>query len=180
VSPKFGDGFRYSVRPNEIRAEIAARDAVPKGGALFATPRVERMPRALPFVFLFATSSLFLACGDNDRASGEVTIATSFAPGNNCPTISWAVAAPAQTSVGGSIGVAASASDPDPGDVLHYSWTPADAFANPGLPTTTYLCSSAGPKTLRLEVSDQQRPSPCVSTATLRITCVTARSGPAL
>ena len=138
------------------------------------------MPRIFTSGFLLATASLLLSCGDNDRASGEVVIATNFAPANDCPSISGAVAAPAQTSVGSSIGVTAGASDPDPGDVLGYSWSPPEAFANPGLPATSYLCSSAGPKTLSLSVSDHHRPTPCVSTATLRITCLAAKPGPGL
>ena len=138
------------------------------------------MPRVFTSGFLLAAASLLLSCGDNEPANGEVVIATSFAPGDTCPTISWAVAAPAQTSVGSSIGVSAAASDPDPGDVLGYSWAPAGAFANPELPSTSYLCSSAGPKTLSLAVSDHHRPTPCVSTATLRITCVAAQPGSAL
>src|SRR5215831_4969480 len=119
------------------------------------------MLRALPTAFILAAATLHLGCGDNDRANGEVTIATSFAPADNCPTITSAVAAPGQTSVGGSIAVTAAASDPDPGDVLGYSWAPAGAFLNPGLASTSYLCSSAGPKTLTLVVSDHHRPTPC-------------------
>jgi hypothetical protein len=104
-------------------------------------------------------------------------IATSFGPANSCPTITSAVAAPAQTSVGGAITVTASASDSDWGDVLGYSWSPAEAFANARLPSTSYLCRSAGPKTLTLAVSDHHRPNPCVSTAKLRVTCVAATAG---
>lgn len=135
------------------------------------------MPRLPPPALLLAAASLFLGCGDNDRANGEVAIATNFAPADTCPSIASAVAAPAQTSVGGSIAVTASASDPDPGDVLGYSWAPADAFLAPTSSSTSYVCSSPGKKTLSLTVSDHHRPSPCVSTATLRITCVAG--GPA-
>jgi hypothetical protein len=132
----------------------------------------------LPSAFLLAATTLLAGCGDNEPAYGELVIATSFAPADNCPSIAWAVAAPGQTSVGGSIAVSASASDPDHSDVLTYGWTPADAFMKPGLPSTTYLCSSAGAKTLTLSVSDHHRPTPCVTTAALRITCVDVKGGP--
>jgi hypothetical protein len=131
----------------------------------------------LPSAFLLAASTLLAGCGDNEPANGELVLATSFVSG--CPSIAWAVAAPGQTSVGGSIAVTAAASDPDPSDVPVYSWAPAEAFANPKLSTTSYLCSSAGPKALTLSVSDHHRPTPCVSTATLRITCMDVKSGAA-
>jgi hypothetical protein len=129
----------------------------------------------LSSAFLLAASTLLAGCGDNEPANGELVIATSFA--SSCPSIAWAVAAPGQTSVGGSIAVTASASDPDPGAVLAYSWSPAEAFAKPGLASTSYTCSSAGPKTLTLSVTDHHRPTPCVTTATLRITCVDVKTG---
>lgn len=166
--------------PVFIRMPIVAARAGQLSGAFLATPGKKRMPRVLPTALMLAAATLLLGCGDNGRENGEVAIATSFAPADNCPSIAWAVAAPAQTSVGGSIAVTASASDPDPGDVLSYSWSPADAFQNPGLPSTSYLCSSSGPKTLSLAVSDHHRPSPCVSTATLRITCVAGEPGPGM
>jgi hypothetical protein len=135
------------------------------------------MPRLFTLAFTLAATTVLAGCGDNERANGEVAIATTFAPANNCPGIAWAMAAPTQTSVGGSIGVTASASDPDPGDVLGYSWSPAEAFVNPASPSTSFNCTSAGPKTLSLAVSDHHRPSPCIATATMRVTCIGGKPG---
>jgi hypothetical protein len=137
------------------------------------------MPRVLPPVFLLA-ATLFLGCGDNNRAKGEVAIATTYAPADTCPSISGAVAAPSQTSVGGAIAVSASASDPDPGDVLGYSWSPPAAFANPAAAATSFTCASAGLKTLTVTVSDHHRADPCTATATLHVTCVAGKSAPGL
>ena len=136
------------------------------------------MPRLFTLAFMLAATTVMVACGDNEPAKGELTIATSFAPADACPSIAWALAAPAQTSVGGSLGVSAAASDPDPGDVLGYRWSPAEAFANPTAASTSFSCSSAGPKTLSLAVSDHHGPSPCVATATLHVTCIAAGPSP--
>jgi hypothetical protein len=135
------------------------------------------MPRFFTLAFTLAATTVLSGCGDNEPAKGEVAIATTFGPADNCPSISWAMAAPMQTSVGGSIGVTASASDPDPGDVLGYSWSPAAAFVNPTLPSTSFNCTSAGTKTLSLAVSDHHHPIPCIATATMRVTCIGSKPG---
>ncbi len=136
------------------------------------------MPRVLAHVLTIAAATLLLGCGDNDRASGEIVIATTFAPADNCPSIAWAVAAPARTSVGGIISVAAAATDPDPDDVLGYTWSPPDGIAKSTSAATTYTCTSAGPKTLSLAVSDHHRPNPCSTSTTLQINCVGGGSTP--
>lgn len=128
---------------------------------------------------MIAAAALLQGCGDNDRANGEIVVATTFAPADSCPSIAWAVAAPAQTSVGGIIALAAAASDSDPEDVLGYAWSPTAGIAKPTSAATTYTCPSAGPKTLSLAVSDHHRPNPCSTSTTLQVTCVGGKSVPA-
>ncbi|HSY41952.1 MAG TPA: hypothetical protein VLA79_20600, partial [Polyangia bacterium] len=64
-------------------------------------------------------SLLLLGCGDNLAAEqGEVDIAVSAVSADKCPSITSAIAAPTQTSVGGTVAVSATASDPDPGETV--------------------------------------------------------------
>ena len=112
-------------------------------------------------------------------ASGEVDVALNFVAPDKCPSITSAVAAPLQTSVGGTIAVSATASDPDRGETVSFSWSPAARFANPSSAATGYLCTTAGRQTLTLTVADSRRPIPCTANATLEVDCVASRgSGP--
>ncbi len=116
--------------------------------------------------------SLVAGCGRSPAPSGQVDIATAFAPADDCPTITSAVAGPAQTSVGAAVAVAISATDPDPGDRLTYAWSPAGGFADPGAATTTFHCSAAGRQKLTVTVSDNHAPTPCTTSATMTVDCV--------
>ena len=111
--------------------------------------------------------------------TGEVDVALDFVAAETCPSITSAVAAPMQTSVGGTIGVSATAFDPDHGETVNFSWSPAARFANPSSAATSYSCATAGRQTLTLTVADSRRPIPCTVNATLVVDCVTSRgSGP--
>jgi hypothetical protein len=127
-----------------------------------------------------AVSSLLLfGCGDRMAETGEVDVALDFVAADKCPSITSAVAAPMQTSVGGTIGVSATAFDPDHGETVNFSWSPAARFANPSSAATSYSCATAGRQTLTLTVADSRRPIPCTVNATLVVDCVTSRgSGP--
>ena len=111
-----------------------------------------------------------VACAEPEQ-SGHVDIAASFTQADNCPSITSSVAAPAETSIGGAIGVRASATDPDPHDTLRYAWAPAANFADPTAAATSYSCRAAGRQTLTLTVSDNHQPIPCTTQATLTVTC---------
>ncbi len=125
------------------------------------------------------SSLLLISCGDNMAASGEVDVALNFVAADKCPSIASAVAAPAQTSVGGTVGVSATASDPDRGETVNFSWSPAAHFANPSSAVTTYLCPAAGRQTLSLTITDSRAPNPCSATATLEVDCVASKgAGP--
>ena len=111
--------------------------------------------------------------------TGEVDVALDFVAADKCPSITSAVAAPMQTSVGGTIDVRATASDPDRGEAVSFSWSPAAHFASPGSAATSYLCMTAGRQTLTLTVADSRRPIPCTANVTLAVSCVSGKgAGP--
>jgi hypothetical protein len=142
----------------------------PRGGAILAK---RQSVRALAITAM--SSLLLLGCGDNQSASGEVEVALNVVAADKCPSITSAVAAPMQTSVGGTIGVSATAVDPDRGETVGFSWSPAAQFANPSSATTSYLCTAAGRQTLTLTIADSRRPIPCTAKATLEVDCVASR-----
>jgi hypothetical protein len=114
---------------------------------------------------------LSFGCGAPAAQGGRVEIAVTVAGPDNCPTITSAMAAPVQTSVGGAVDVRATATDPDPGETVRYAWTPAADFSSPGAAATAYRCPRAGRQTLTLTVTDDHQPTPCATTATLTVTC---------
>ncbi len=126
--------------------------------------------RALAIAF----STLLLGCGGGAAESGEVDVALNVVAADKCPSVTSAVAAPMQTSVGGTVGVSATASDPDRGDTVSFSWSPAASFASPRTAATTYRCTAAGRQTLTLTVADSHRPTACTAKATLEVDCVAA------
>ena len=130
------------------------------------------MPTVIARVLTVVVLSLLAGCGGGAGASGRVEVATAFVPGDDCPSITSAVVGSAQTSVGATVSVAASATDPDPGDRLSYAWAPAAAFANADAPATTFACSAAGRTKLTVTVSDNHAPTPCTTSATLTIDCL--------
>ncbi len=136
------------------------------------------MSAAIARVSTIVLLALLGGCGRGAAASGKVDIATAFAPADDCPSITSAVAGPAQTSVGGGVGVAVTATDPDPGDRLSYAWSPSSAFANPGAAATTFSCPAAGRQKLTVTVSDNHAPTPCTTSATLTVDCVTVAAAP--
>lgn len=115
---------------------------------------------------------LLLGCGGGAGASGRVEIATNFVSADNCPSITSAVAAPAETSLGARISVAVTATDADPGDTLTYDWTPAEGFESPHAPASSYTCGSPGTEALVVTVSDNHAPTPCTVRATVAVRCV--------
>jgi len=126
---------------------------------------------------VIALSSLLLfSCGEGGADSGGADIELRFAEADRCPSIASAVAAPTETSVGGLVGVSATASDADLGDSVSFSWDPPANFANPSSATTTYRCTVSGRQTLTLLIADSTRPAPCVTKAKLEIACISGDS----
>ncbi len=128
------------------------------------------MAKVLARVLVATLLGFLAACGE-PAESGNVAIAASFTAADNCPSITSAVAAPAETSIGGAIAVQAIGVDPDPHDGLSYDWAPAANFANPTTAATSYSCRAAGRQTLTLTLSDNHQPTPCTTQATLTVTC---------
>jgi hypothetical protein len=130
-------------------------------------------------LMIAVSSLLLLSCGDNAAESGEVDVALNIVAADHCLSITSAVAAPAQTSVGETVGVSATASDPDRGDAVSFTWSPSARFANPSSAVTTYSCATAGRQTLTLTIADSHRPTPCTANVTLEVDCLASRgAGP--
>ena len=126
------------------------------------------------------TVSMGLACGGGSQsnAPGVVIVNANVTEGDNCPSITSSSVAPAQTSVGGSIAVAATGVDPDATDTVTYSWGPTAAnFASPTAASTTFTCTVAGTQNITLTISDGRLPTPCTATVTLPINCIAVSTG---
>ncbi|HLK93028.1 MAG TPA: hypothetical protein VKZ18_24250 [Polyangia bacterium] len=93
---------------------------------------------------------------------------------DHCPQVSIQTPDPAAAPApGGSLSVAATASDPDSGDVLSFAWSAtAGTFADATAPTTDYVCTTAGNETLVLTVDDHHQPAPCQVTFLVPVTCL--------
>jgi hypothetical protein len=102
------------------------------------------------------------------RATGTTGVITVGGGFNNCPSITSYSGAPATVSVGGSVTVSVSATDPD-GNALMFGWTaPSGRFGDTGAPVTTFTCTASGPVTLTMTITDGM----CPSSITLPIMCV--------
>lgn len=89
--------------------------------------------------------------GGGHTAGGSLAIAATM---NRCPTLVVAIAPP-EAAVGGQIDVRAAASDPDVGARLTYQWSAgAGSFADARADHSTYTCTTPGPQTITLSVSD--------------------------
>lgn len=126
------------------------------------------------------TVSLGLNCGGGSQsnAPGVVVVNANVVEGDNCPSITSASVAPAQTSVGGTIAVAAMGVDPDAAETVSYAWAPATNFANATVASTTFTCTTAGAQNITLTISDNHMPTPCTAKVTFLVNCVAASTGP--
>lgn len=104
------------------------------------------------------------ASSDAQGDGGTIQIA---ATANQCPAVALTIS-PTDATVGGRVMLGASASDPDVGDKLTYSWTAgAGSFSDASAAQTSYLCASAGPQTVTVTVSDGR----CTSTESVSVFC---------
>jgi len=113
--------------------------------------------------------SVDLIC-DTAQGRGAVN-----AQGNvdNCPEITYYVAAPLQVSVGGQIVLNAAAVDADSG-ALTFAWTSTlGSFTAPGSAATNFNCDVAGTPTLTLTVGDGL----CTDTASFNVQCISFGCG---
>jgi hypothetical protein len=115
---------------------------------------------------------LTLACGTATQPTvpGTIDITANVTVADHCPSITSAIVAPDQTSVGGTISVSATGSDPDVGDSITYSWGPTPSyFANPTAASTTYTCTLPGVQTITLSITDK---AGCVARVPLMVNCI--------
>jgi hypothetical protein len=103
---------------------------------------------------------------------GVLNISVTAGDANNCPSITSAVAAPGQTTVGATLAVSAAASDPDAYDTLAFHWSPAGNFDDPASAQAVFRCFQSGTQTVTLTVNDNHAINPCTATTTLTVTCV--------
>lgn len=117
-----------------------------------------------------------VSSGEQTEVSLVLSCLVSPQGADTCPTVDVQLPAPASAEApAGRIAVAATGSDPDPGDVLSFSWVASGgAFGAPGSPSTYYVCSSAGAQTLVLTVDDNHAPRSCSETFLLPVTCLAA------
>jgi hypothetical protein len=118
--------------------------------------------------------NMTLMCGGGSQSTvpGTVDVRATVTTGDNCPNITQAVVAPAQTSVGSSISVSATAADADATDMLTFAWAPAANFTSPVAASGTYLCTAPGTQTLTLSVNDNHPGGGCVASVTFTVNCV--------
>ena len=101
--------------------------------------------------------------------TGSISVSGSL---NICPTVDALTANPAETIVGSSLALAASASDKDQGpQALTYAWTTSSGvLASASSASPTFTCTSAGVANVQVTVSDGD----CVDVATTTVTCSNA------
>jgi hypothetical protein len=119
-----------------------------------------------------STIMLTLACGTGSQPTvpGTVDITANVTVADNCPSITSAVVAPGQTSVGGTVSVSATGFDPDMGDSITFGWGPtASYFANPAAASTTYTCTLPGVQQIVLSITDSKG---CIAQVPLMVNCV--------
>lgn len=89
---------------------------------------------------------------------------------NRCPVVASVVPGKAVLANFGDTVVTATASDPDPGNTLSYTWTATAGtlFGNTNSPSVSYECTSVGEHTVSVSVSDGQ----CSTSGSAQITCL--------
>jgi phospholipase C len=115
-----------------------------------------------------------LACSTAAAEAGSAQVsATTY----DCATVQSLSAVPTEVIVGNPIAVSATATGPNPG-ALSYAWSaPAGtgAFSTPSAQTSNFTCSSAGPVTLTVTVTDGAVPAgstcPTSTSTTVNVTC---------
>ncbi len=94
----------------------------------------------------------------------------------NCAAWSSATASPAETTVGTSVSLAASAVGPNPA-ALSYAWSaPSGTIDTPNAPNAHFTCTGPGPVTVTLSVGDGPVPdggvcNSTLATTTIQVTC---------
>ncbi len=130
------------------------------------SPRFQVVSGTNPAVMMTLTCGTATA----STSTGNIGVTATVVEGDHCPNITAGVVAPDETSVGGSVNVASTATDAD-GETLTYTWAPAANFLAPGSASTKYTCTTAGTQSFTLTVSDNHTPTACTTVATFTIKC---------
>jgi hypothetical protein len=124
--------------------------------------------------------SVTLACGNVTPASGtgQIVVSGTLVAGDSCPVLASSLLSIDATVADGGTGmvvvlVSVLATDADGGDLVSYTWTAtAGSLASPGAATTQYTCTTSGPQTLSVAISDNHAPTSCAVNVTFpAITC---------
>jgi hypothetical protein len=99
---------------------------------------------------------------------------------NVCPAIDGIGASPAEVVVGGSIALSATAHDSDAApSPLSFAWaTTAGTLSDAAAQNPSFTCTTAGPATLTLKVSDGDPAASCGDTLTALVNCSVAAKTP--
>jgi hypothetical protein len=135
-----------------------------------------------------AAVSVQLVCGGSLLAtgSGSAVVDGNLVKGDNCPVLTAWSASPLQaTAPTGSIDVTATASDADADESLTFTWSATSgtfaAASSSGPPpatsTTKYVCTDAGPATLKVTVTDNHVPSTCSASQEIPVDCNSGTCG---
>jgi hypothetical protein len=97
-------------------------------------------------------------------------------PSQDCATWTTAMANPAETTVGNSVVLTATATGPNPNELGYWWSAPSGTFSTPGASSTSFTCMAAGIVVVTLTVTDGsvaagQPCNPPPSTTMLQVTC---------
>ncbi|HEY0467970.1 MAG TPA: hypothetical protein VGC79_27410, partial [Polyangiaceae bacterium] len=117
-----------------------------------------------------------LTCHEAPR-TGSVMVSGVL---NVCPTLDALSANPSEVAVGGTVALTATAHDSDAApSALSFGWTTsAGTLSSASAQNPTFTCTTAGPATLTLSVSDGDPAASCADTQTVQVTCSVAPKGP--
>jgi hypothetical protein len=109
-----------------------------------------------------------LDCHETARA-GSVSINGTV---NVCPQVDGISANPAEVLVGGTIALTGAAHDSDAGpSPLTYAWTATQGTISGSGASVTFGCSTPGPSTITLKVSDGDPSTTCADTLSTTVSC---------
>ncbi len=123
-----------------------------------------------------ANVTVSLSCKEAPR-TGSVLVNGVL---NVCPAIDGVNANPAEVQVGGSIALSATAHDSDAApSTLTYGWTAsAGTLSDATAQNPTFTCTTAGPATLTLKVSDGDVAATCADSVSAIVNCSVAAKTP--
>jgi hypothetical protein len=177
-----------TINTSDANATASVFTSIPAGTGYVAVLTADIVPPTGNPAFCTGTSAPFdiiagqqrmvtvqLVCGGSTptQGNGSGNINGTVVAGDNCPLLTSWMASPLQVSApAGQIDVSATATDADVTEVLTYKWTAtAGTFVNAAAATTKYTCTTVGPQTLTVTVTDNHVPTNCSVSQTFPVTC---------